>query len=233
MNLLSATLLPVAALYLLTACGANSDTSSGKSENNSSSVGSDSVSSSSSQTSSANPQELPETPFSDSSDYLRTDFDLSLEADYWEIRRAPIDDSEDEGETLFSFDAGTREELSSTAEAELAEADSNTGFAEGCAPMHCPIFAVAVVDDTAYLQASEGELLGLLGELNTEAELYIWLYANEYSGEAYEEVDGGYSVIATWNGSCDIGREDLLFVDYNGVITKQETLENPEFSVCS
>lgn len=223
-------------LCMVTSCGGDDDSRLDEGVGSSSSANNSSSNNSSASNSIAANPDLPDTPFSERSAYVLADFDLETTPVYWEVRRGPVEGPDVEEEpvhVLYSYDSSATEEFTQIQIDALAEAESSSGFGVSCLPMYCPIYGVIIEGNEAQLLTTESELLAFFGNINSEAELNLWLYANEYYARTYQEVDGGYEVVAAWDDSCGENGEDLLFVDTAGVITKLETLWSEEDNVCA
>lgn len=183
---------------------------------------------------------LPDKDFGGKSNYVLSDFDPNDEIKYWEIRRGPLPQSEwrdeigylYEYDVLYQFDETRLESLSDAEVQNLNDADSQYGFSSQCLPDYCPIYGVSVQRSSVVIIASDQELLDFFGTINTLAELDIWLWANSYQARHYQEVESGYLVVVAWDNLCGTSGEDLIFVDHNGVITKQREISRESYSGC-
>lgn len=184
---------------------------------------------------------LPSNEFEQLSSYSLSNFDLANDVVYWEVRRGSFPESEwldsieysYEDELVFSYDNNALNSLNDLQTNNLNQADSEYGFSAQCEPSYCPIYGVAILGDSVNVITSGSELLALFGTINTIAELHFWLWSKEYKAETYQEVDGGYLVVADWDNLCGTKGKDLVFVDYNGVITKQRALSREEYLGCA
>ncbi|MDH5547564.1 MAG: hypothetical protein OEZ43_18435 [Gammaproteobacteria bacterium] len=182
--------------------------------------------------------DLPSTSFPQKwTDYAFSDFSLSDEYVYWETRLGEvIGDESGRNEpdlVLGSFDLATFNNLSDVQKLALSNADSEIGFAAQCLPGYCPVYGVAIKGDTAVVISTKEELLAFLGEIDSTAELAVWLWANEYSAKFYKLTDAGYEVIVAWDTHCQLKGEDLVFVDKAGVITKQRMISTESYESCA
>lgn len=186
--------------------------------------------------------------FATPNDYSFADFQLTADVRYWEMRLGPRDgliyDEEMEewvfiprhhpAETLWSFDSEQYQLLSEEIRQQVAESSSETGFTAGCQPDYCPVFAVAVKNDDVKMAITLSELLGLFDYLDTEAELYLWLWANEYQPLSYKKDVNSYEVIVHWlDPMCREDKYYRLFVDQSGGITEMELLLKKAPDLCS
>jgi hypothetical protein len=176
---------------------------------------------------------LPSNEFGVKSEYSLSDFSLNNDYKYWEVRIRDVgSDPEYPDEVLMSFDEDSFMSLSETQKLNLENAGSDIGFSAQCLPGYCPIYGVAIIEDSTILLTSKGELSDFFGEINTIAELHVWLWANDYASKYYEKVDSGYMVVVSWDSLCGTRGMDLVFVDYNGSIAKQETISTENYEGC-
>ncbi|WP_300426627.1 hypothetical protein [uncultured Thalassolituus sp.] len=183
---------------------------------------------------------LPDMEFGGKSNYVLSDFDLNNEVRYWEIRMGPLPQSEwrdeigylYEYDVLYQFDETGLASLSEQEVQNLNDVDSQYGFSSECLPDYCPIYGVSVQGGSVVVIASDQELLDFFGTINTHAELDVWLWAKSYQARYYQEVEGGYMVVVAWDNLCGTSGEDLIFVDHNGVITKQREISRESYSGC-
>jgi len=174
---------------------------------------------------------LPNEPFMNRTDYVLSDFSLSGNYVYWEIRRGSLS-SEEKDETLYSYDSETYSTLDETNLNNLSQADSEYGFAAQCLPGYCPVYGVTILDGNTNTLTSKSELLEFFGKVDTEAELNLWLWANDYYVDLFSKDESGYYVIVSWDSLCGRRGKDLVFVDENGVITEQRTISTEEYHGC-
>lgn len=178
-------------------------------------------------------ENLPSNKFGDISEYSLSDFSLNKNYEYWEVRRGHVvSKPEIPDEVLMSFDKKALITLSEAQRLNLKNADSDIGFSAQCLPGYCPIYGVAIIGNSTILLTSKLELLNLFGKIDTIAELDVWLWANNYSPIYYEKVESGYMVVVSWDGLCGTRGEDLIFVDYNGNLTKQKTISTETYKGC-
>jgi hypothetical protein len=176
---------------------------------------------------------LPSNEFGVISEYSVSDFSLNENYEYWEIRRGNTgSEPSTPDEVLMSFDEDALVTLSEAQRLNLENADSDIGFSAQCLPGYCPIYGVTIFEDSTTLLTSKGELSDFWGEIDTIAELHVWLWANDYGSKYYEIVDSGYMVVVSWDSLCGTRGEDLIFVDYSGNITKQEEISTETYQWC-
>jgi len=169
--------------------------------------------------------------------YLK-DFKLNEKYDYWEIRRGLMYYSSSEvypDEVIYSFDKEKLNGLSSEAQLSLKTVDRDDilGFTSQCQPAFCPIYGVAIRENKAISITSDEELLAFFDGINTEAELSIWAWANEYKAKSYKEIKSGYSVVVGWDNLCGSRGEDLIEVESDtGIIIQKERLFTKSYDGC-
>lgn len=173
---------------------------------------------------------LPITPFPDLASYRLSDFSLSKPLNYWQIETQTYDDPfldpdfVARSSVIFQFDENIFEGLSSELQDEILSQNSNAGFSYSCIPSSCAIYGVILEEGRVDLIISEEELLELFGEIDTTAELDIWLWMSNYESRLYETTDTGYRVVAVEIYQSDVCGgtvdEDLLEVTADGTITE-------------
>lgn len=180
---------------------------------------------------------IPETTFS--GEYSAEDFDLAQPVDYWEIRLGAIPGlGSDEFERLMTFDASSYEALDDTQKSILEETTVlDTGFGAQCRPLYCPVYAVSLTGFDATVIDSDALLLEFFGDIDTEAELLVYLtYAQNYKEQvrplAFEANAEGYRVHVAWDSLCLVRGEDLIQVSPDGTIERLEELSLEETGVC-
>ena len=168
-------------------------------------------------------------------DYKVADFDFSREVDYWEVRRQTlyIGTTATATTTIFSFDLESYATLSDNQITLVSEATSEQGFKYSCLPGACSVFGVVIADENREIISSLDELLLLFGTINTEAELAIWLFANDYQGTSFESNGDGYYAIASWTNHCGLEGSDLLSVDSLGEITVVQKISRRRTNTCA
>ncbi|WP_024460057.1 hypothetical protein [Marinimicrobium sp. LS-A18] len=179
---------------------------------------------------------IPETTFS--GEYSAEDFDLAQPVDYWEIRLGAIPGlGSDEFERLMTFDASTHEALNDTQKAILEETTVlDTGFGAQCRPLYCPVYAVSLTGFDATVIDSDALLLEFFGDIDTEAELFVYLThtpnLSVLTPLAFEANDEGYIVHVAWDSQCLVRGENLIQVSPDGTIETLEELSQEETGVC-
>lgn len=169
---------------------------------------------------------LPATEFSGA--YVLADFTLSDTYAYWEIRRGEPGIPEIDYIVIASFDEERLQSLTDAQLEALAVASADIGFRSECEPGGCPVYGVAIKGDFPVLITSDAQLLSFFGQIDTPAELSLWLTAHDYTPVSYEETAAGYLAVADWDNLCGTRGSDLLFVGSDGVITVQRTLSQEE-----
>lgn len=164
-------------------------------------------------------------------EYSLSDFTLNNNYSYWEIRM----NYPNSGETntpLQSYQEDENKKLTQAQQSRLKDVKSNAGFLDLCYPEKCPVYGVSLVDNTTIMLTTDDSLLAFFGLIDTEAELNIWLWANNYEGLSYQKVGNGYQVVANWNNLCGTRGKDLVYVDENGKITKLKGFSTHEYGSC-
>ena len=177
---------------------------------------------------------LPSTPFSET--YELEDLNPAGEVEYWEVRQGPH-----VGEDLSQFNVreryGNRDSLDDAQRELLQSSTSQTGFAVGCLPGHCPIYAAAITGYDVRTLDSQESLAEFFGGIDTEAELFIYLsYISSYALSThpltYEKVDEGFLVVLQWDSLCLNRGRDLVKVYPDGTVEKIHELDRETYDVC-
>ncbi len=176
-------------------------------------------------------QEL-EHQFSDN--YSISDFSLSADTDYWEIRTA-IPETPEDYSTNRQVDEAAFISLSPVQTDVLNATFSESGFKTGC-PNTCFNYVVSLSDDYATVISSYDELKAFFGNIDTDAELYIWLSESDYSlvvePQSWEATATGYRAIITWDSLCAHRGTDLVDVTADGTITMVKRFEEKTDGSC-
>lgn len=171
--------------------------------------------------------------------YQITDFQFASEHQYWEIRRGWFEQNpEVEHSVLNQFDPASLLTLSQATQTALAETKLYSGFYSSCFPAGCPIYAVAVDNNELLVEIdSRNKLLAFFGDIDTEAELDIWV---RYSGfEAitvpvtYEQHQLGYKVMVNWDTTCQLRGSSIVLVEFNGQVSELEQIDTEEYDSCA
>ncbi|MFT2090047.1 hypothetical protein [Paraglaciecola sp. 2405UD69-4] len=175
--------------------------------------------------------DLPKQEFAD--EYQLADFKLSDAYIYWEIRRGNLYSQEDQAdEVLTQFDAEIYTDLSTEQVALLDTADTNNGYDAQCLPEYCPIYGVALLNDSSFVIESMTDLVDFFGDIDTEAELYHLLAIDYSVPETFEENDEGYRVVIAWNNLCGLKGTNLIQVYPDGSQELIKELTTEETGVC-
>ena len=171
--------------------------------------------------------------------YQLSEFNLSKTYRYWEIRRGSVEFEEsDEYEVIVQFDATAYNGLVDDIKSVLSDAQSQNGFFAQCLPSYCPIYGAAISDQNDVELIDSNTLLkAFFGDIDTEAELFIWVkysrlsfYNEPLSYEAYEQ---GYKVVVEWDTLCQRKGSSLIYVDQNGDITELKQLTEEHYDSCA
>lgn len=177
-----------------------------------------------------NKPDLPTEEFS--KDYILADFNLDEDYDYWEVRLGrPWETGDSAVEVLYQYDDDAYAGLDSTQLQVLSDTKSDNGISYGCYPSGCNFYVIALLGYSPVIVDSVVDLNEFLGEIDTEAELWVRLdYASDYheitTPESFEEVPGGgYRAVISWNNTGGTRGRDLVTVSPDGSIEKITELE--------
>lgn len=155
--------------------------------------------------------------------YSLQDFSLKKNYQYLEFRTASRKLEEDNLQVLAVFDNLGLSALTPEQKSAVINIRSDIGFRNKSALFGNTIYGVAVHNKNVETITSISQLYSLFNTIDTEAELYWWLWIHSYEALAYQEVSAGYIVYAKLNDDgCESGKQRKLFVDANGVITVLE-----------
>ncbi|MGI1678787.1 MAG: hypothetical protein K6L75_08655 [Cellvibrionaceae bacterium] len=160
-------------------------------------------------------------------EYELADFNLSDDFDYWEVRKGEVRDGNfivEPEEILYVYDDDAFAGLSNQQVADLDATVSRNGFIAFCQPDYCPIYGVTVIGNGTALIDSKSELLDFFEDIDTEAELHLWLWANDYTALSYELAPSGYLAVVRWSNGCDRRGEKIVYVDFDGDISTQRVI---------
>ncbi|MGH1471388.1 MAG: hypothetical protein ACRBCS_09355 [Cellvibrionaceae bacterium] len=160
-------------------------------------------------------------------EYELADFTLSEDFEYWEVRKGETVDGNfiiESEEILYVYDDNAFANLSNQQVTDLDATFSANGFRASCEPDYCPFYGVAVMGNTTALIDSKSELLDFFEDIDTEAELHLWLWANDYKALSYELVPSGYLAVVRWSNGCDRRGEKIVYVDFDGDISTQRVI---------
>lgn len=156
------------------------------------------------------------------SDTKLEDFKFSKPISYFEERLFFVfeqNNSADNYKVTSQFNPETKENLTETENLYLSQAFSNIGMDVSCSPARCQGYFVTVHEEEVLVVNNKLDLMTLVGEVDTPAEIHFVFYSEPYFPHYYEEIDNGYMVLA-YSGGCDGSyTEDLLEVDRLGNVT--------------
>lgn len=165
---------------------------------------------------------LPATPFQELDSYELSDFNLSSSLDYWEIVRA-YDVPDVPNDKLYQFDADTFDTYSDEIKEDISEQSTNSSFVYYGDPSGSRHYGVTLEGAFVDLVISKEELVSLFGEIDTEAELNILMWANRYEAKLFEQTETGFRTLVEVF-TCDGGGELLLEVTATGDIQTIRTV---------
>ncbi|MEP1384373.1 MAG: hypothetical protein ABJK64_11375 [Paraglaciecola sp.] len=171
-------------------------------------------------------EDLPKQAFAD--EYQLADFNLSDSYIYWEKRRGNLYGQDEQAdEVLIQFDAEIYTDLSTEQVALLDTADTNNGYDAQCLPEYCPIYGVALLNDSSFVIESMTDLVDFFGDIDTEAELYHLVSVDSSVAKSYEKNEDGYRVVVEWNNLCGLKGTNLIqvFTDGSQELIKELTTE--------
>ncbi len=171
----------------------------------------------------------------DITEFNFTDFSLTEGVTYFEERSFPMNIENSEGEyisndghffnTILEFDSKMKSSLSETLLFNLNSTYSSNGFFGGCLPMSCASYYAYLKDETTFILDNKADFLSFIGEVNTLANLQLFLRINSYRGLFYKKVNDDYEVVAS-KFSCTHAIKQLLQISKHGDITVLEMIEN-------
>jgi len=178
-------------------------------------------------------QALPQNEFSATTNL--SDFNLNDSYIYWEIRRGNMSHQDASEDTVrIQYDAQIYDTLTPEQLTLLSAADTDSGFEYNCQPGICPLYAVALLENTSVIIDSKSEVLNFLGEIDTPAELK-WLLSigsGARSTTFYETNDLGYLAIHVINDLCGTSTTQLVQVYVSGTVEVIKTLAVEKFEWC-
>lgn len=167
-------------------------------------------------------------------EYSFDDFQLDSDVLYWEIRAGDQDpQAGGTTEAAWRYDAERYQALTEEQRTQLDATESSGRLQDWCQTEYCVNYGAAITEDGVEVLHDEPDLLAFFGQIDSEAKLNLWLWANEYSGVTFEAEDAGYTAIALRSDPMCV--EDVyyrLFVDTNGVITEVEEVLRRKPDLC-
>jgi hypothetical protein len=86
-------------------------------------------------------------------------------------------------------------------------------------PASCSFYFVIVDGESVLIIDNELDLMELIGDVDSPAELHLVLFSGQHYPLFYEVVEDGYRVLASWSNCSGGSGQDLLAVDRLGNIT--------------
>ena len=167
-------------------------------------------------------EELPSNPLPDLSETKLDDFNFSQPVDYMEQRLVYFMGSEtnqDDYTIVNEFSPDSKAGLTETQLLFLSQTVSIGGLGTGCFPGSCTYYFVIIDGESVFTIDNELDLMELIGEVDSPAELQLVLFSEQHYPLFYEEVEDGYRVLASWSDCSGGSGEDLLEVDRQGNVT--------------
>ncbi|MEM8594501.1 MAG: hypothetical protein AAGF06_06775, partial [Pseudomonadota bacterium] len=167
--------------------------------------------------------------------YALNDFNLSVPSSYWETRLFDTQENAHSVERRFGVQEYTQ--LSGHQQSLLALKTSSAGFAVKCRPAECPVYGVSIHNSDVMLLTNKAELKEFLGDIDTEAEAFVWLsYAQDYQQRmtpmTFEKTSDGYLVELNWDTECQLKGKDLVKVTHDGRIEKVREISRETYEGC-
>lgn len=167
-------------------------------------------------------EELHSNPLPYLSETKLDDFNFSQPIDYMEQRLVHFMGAEtDQNDYTIAnqFNSVRKADLTAAQLLFLSRAVSIGELGTGCMPAACTYYFVIVDGESVFTIDNELDLMLLIGDVYSPAELHLVLFSEHHYPLFYKEVEDGYRVLASWSDcSCGSG-EDLLEVDRRGNVT--------------
>ena len=166
-----------------------------------------------------------------------SDFSLNDEYIYWEVRRGNLPDEEYfEDAVIARFDESILTTLTETQRDLLSSADTNNGFDVQCRPAFCPIYGVALLNDSVFIIESQSDMIYFFDGIDTTAELSSWLSISSSLGDTspkyYEKNESGYRVILDYDDLCGTKGTNLIQVYTDGTVELIKELSTETYDGC-
>jgi hypothetical protein len=174
--------------------------------------------------------QLPTRSFADS--YSLTDFNLNDDYRYWEIRQGNSSYQKAGHTVLQKFDTNKHSTLTSDQISRLQKINVDNGYDSTCRPEYCPIYGVAVLSDSFFTIESETDLITFFDEIDTEAELYVYLSKSGSQAKTYEKNGLGYKALVSWDNYCGTRGENLVQVFTDGTVEVIREISVSEYNGC-
>ena len=133
---------------------------------------------------------------------------------------------------LRKFDNSRYEQLSTEQLSRLNSINVDNGYDTKCGADYCPIYGVAVLSDSFFTIESETDLITFFDEIDTEAELYVYLSKSGSQAKTYEKNGLGYKVLISWDNNCGTRGENLVQVFTDGTVEVIQELSVSEYNGC-
>lgn len=174
--------------------------------------------------------QLPVQPFADK--YSLADFTLNDDYHYWEIRQGNTSYQKSGYTVLQKFETNKHSTLTVDQIATLEKINVDNGYDSTCRPDYCPIYGVAVLSDSFFTIESESDLITFFDEIDTEAELFVYLSKAGSIAKSYEKNGLGYKVLVSWDNFCGTRGENLVQVFTDGTVEVIQELSVSEYDGC-
>lgn len=180
--------------------------------------------------------------FTDRDDTTGSDFNLEMESDYWELRAdhphlevSEEFEADDYYDVYKQYDSQSFDLLSQSDQDTLRIAyGASPGLVNNCLPLSCRVYVASIYNGEVTLIDSDEELLVFLGDIDTSAELDLWLKANSLDGLKYERNDDDtWSVLAEKDDTCGTITKSHLLVKPDGQIEKLGIVDVEEYGGCT
>jgi hypothetical protein len=167
-------------------------------------------------------EELPSNPLPYLSETRLVDFNFSQPIDYMEHRLIYFMGAQtnpNDYTIVTEFSPAIKSGLTETQLLFLSQAVSLGGLGSGCMPASCSFYFVIVYGESVLIIDNELDLMELIGDVDSPAELHLVLFSGQHYPLFYEVVEDGYRVLASWSNCSGGSGQDLLAVDRLGNIT--------------
>lgn len=175
-------------------------------------------------------QNLPNIQLERLGDVQLEDFNFSVQVDYMEWRQLFISDTAPESKVIGEYDTDIKDSFAESLLLNLQNAESTTGVGLQCLPAACVNYLVTVEGEMVTVFDNVLDIIALIGEVDTPAEIHLVLLSTDFSAELYKETDDGFQVIAVLNNCGGTIVKTLLEIDSLGNVTElrvvSETVTN-------
>lgn len=163
---------------------------------------------------------LPENQLVRFRDAQLENFNFSEQVDYMEWRQVLINATDQEPRVVAEYDLDIKQRFSESQLLNLENAVTNTGVGLQCLPAACVNYFVTVQGEMVTVIDNFLDILALIGELDTPAEIHLVLIPTDFSAELYREIAGGFQVVAVLNKCSGNIVRYLLEIDRSGNVTE-------------